>query len=192
MTRAVLLSGSEIHRSCKLIFPATTSTCLALQSPMQSIRKHWFKRFRDLQKQLHPDKFASASESERRWSMQAASFVNEGYQTLKNDLRRAVYLLDLNGISIDEETDTTMAPEFLMEQMEYREALESVSDAMDPHAAIGKIRKQLRAGVVDQLSQFDQAASKQTWQEARTVVRQWQFLDKLGRELKQKEAQIDD
>lgn len=148
-------------------------------------------RFQELQKQLHPDKYASASDAERRWSMQAASFVNEGYQTLSNDLKRAVYLLGLNGVSTDEETDTQMAPEFLMEQMEYREALESAPDSNDPIFALDKIRKQLRSGLKDQLSSFGQAASSSDWMQARTVVRQWQFLDKLGRELKDIEERLD-
>jgi molecular chaperone HscB len=148
-------------------------------------------RFRALQKQLHPDKYASASDAERRWSMQAASFVNEGYQTLNNDLRRAVYLLELNGISTDEETDTQMAPEFLMEQMEYREALESAPATSDPIVALDKIRKQLRSGVNGQLASFEQAATAQDWMQGRTVVRQWQFLDKLGRELKDLEERLD-
>ena len=148
-------------------------------------------RFRELQKQLHPDKYASAPDAERRWSMQAASFVNEGFQTLNNDLRRALYLLELNGISTDEETDTRMAPEFLMEQMEYREALESAPGASDPFVALDKIRKQLRSGVNEQLASFEQAATAQDWMKARTVVRQWQFLDKLGRELKDMEERLD-
>lgn len=148
-------------------------------------------RFRELQKQLHPDKYASAADSERRWSMQAASLVNEAYQTLSNDLRRAVYLLELNGISTDEETDTQMATQFLMEQMEYREALESAPGADDPFAALDKIRKQLRTGVEEQSTAFEQAATGKDWAQARNVVRQWQFLDKLGRELKDTEERLD-
>ncbi|MFK7855895.1 MAG: Fe-S protein assembly co-chaperone HscB [Granulosicoccus sp.] len=150
------------------------------------------ERFRELQKQLHPDKYASASDAERRWSMQAASFVNEGYQTLGDDLKRAIYLLGLNGISTDEETDTQMAPDFLMEQMEYREALEAASSAADPYVSIDKVRKQLRAGVKEQYASFDNAAQSLSWDKARTVVRQWQFLDKLGRELKYLEERLDE
>jgi len=148
-------------------------------------------QFQELQKQLHPDKFASESDMARRWSMQAASRVNEGYQTLKNDLRRATYLLALQGVSIDEETDTQMAPQFLMEQMEYREALEEAEFAQDSMQALDVIRKQLKAGVAEQTAAFGAEAGKQDWVQARLIVRQWQFLDKLAGEVKRAEERLD-
>lgn len=148
-------------------------------------------RFRELQRQLHPDKFAAAPDAERRWSMQAASHVNEGYQTLSNDLRRASYLLQLNGISLDEETDTQMSPMFLMEQMELREALEAASDATDPDLALDKLRQSLKLKVAEQSEEFAQSVDQENWSTARTVTRQWQFLDKLQREVKAIEERLD-
>ena len=148
-------------------------------------------RFQDLQKQLHPDKFASKPAAERRWSMQAASFVNEGYQTLRHELKRAVYLLQLNNVSVDEETDTHMAPAFLMQQMEYREALEEAEGGRDPLASLDAVRKQLKRGVFEQREAFERAARDADWDAARTTVRQWQFLDKLSREVKSMEERLD-
>lgn len=150
------------------------------------------ERFRELQGQLHPDKFASRSDSERRWSMQAASVVNEAYQTLSDELKRAAYLLQLNGISVDEETDTKMDPMFLMEQMELRESLEMAETASDPFAAIAGIRGQLRTAINAQRESFIQASQKGDWSDARTITRQWQFLDKLIREAKALEEKLDD
>lgn len=147
--------------------------------------------FQELQKQLHPDRFASQPAAERRWSMQAASRVNEGYQTLRNDLRRAVYLLGLNGVSVDEETDTRMAPEFLMEQMEYREALEEAELSEDPQEKLDGIRSRLKKDTGKLADTFEQAAAAPDWEQARTVVRQWQFLDKLAREVKSMEERLD-
>lgn len=149
------------------------------------------RKFQDLQKHFHPDRFASRPEAERRWSMQAASFVNEGYQTLGNDLRRASYLLELNGIAIDEETDTHMAPQFLMEQMEYREALESVQSSDNPDVVLDGIRRQLRNSANEQVLAFNSAAESRDWSLARTIVRQWQFIDKLTREVKSIEERLD-
>ncbi len=148
-------------------------------------------RFQELQRQLHPDRFASRPAAERRWSMQAASYVNEGYQTLKNDLKRAIYLLKLNDVSVDEETDTHMSPMFLMEQMEYRESLEAAESAADPLEKLDAVRKQLKAGIREQTQTFGQAAGSDNWGEARTTVRQWQFLDKLAREVKSLEERLD-
>ena len=149
------------------------------------------ERFRDMQRQLHPDKFASRPESERRWSMQAASVVNEAYQTLKSDLGRATYLLKINGIPIDEETDTRMDPLFLMEQMELRESLETAETSQDPVSALIKIREQLRSAIDIQKQAFVSASSKKGWEQARIITRQWQFLDKMVREVKALEERLD-
>ncbi|GHU20228.1 co-chaperone protein HscB [Betaproteobacteria bacterium] len=81
------------------------------------------ERFRELQARVHPDRFAHAGEQERRVSMQWSTRVNEAYQILKNPLSRAQYLLGLAGQGVDKENNTAMPPEFLMEQMEWREAV---------------------------------------------------------------------
>lgn len=153
---------------------------------------HIDTRFRSLQRLLHPDKFASSPDAERRWSMQAASFVNEAYQTLSKPLKRASYLLSLHGISVDEETDTSMAPAFLMEQMELREALESVETSSDPFGALDKITDQLNDGYRIRAQAFELASSEERWNDARGVIREWQFLEKLQLEVNALEARLDD
>ena len=149
------------------------------------------ERYRDLQQQLHPDKFASRPDAERRWSLQAASLVNDAYKTLRTDLSRAAYLLKLQGIQLDEETDTQMDPMFLMEQMELREALESAEQADDCFAKLASIRTQLHASVGEQSHAFASAVEQADWTLARTITRQWQFLDKLRRETKSIEERLD-
>src|SRR5882672_9776141 len=71
---------------------------------------------------------AAALDAERRVSMQLATRVNEAYQTLKSPLRRAVYILQLRGVDPEFETNTAMPPEFLMEQMSWRERIEAGSE----------------------------------------------------------------
>ena len=149
------------------------------------------ERYREMQQQLHPDKFASRPDAERRWSLQAASLVNDAYRTLQTDLSRAAYLLKLQGIELDEETDTQMDPMFLMEQMELREELESAEQADDCLAKLAGIRKQLRLSVVEQSKAFAAAVEQSDWTLARTITRQWQFLDKLQRETKSIEERLD-
>lgn len=148
-------------------------------------------RFRALQKALHPDRFAGATDVEKRWSVQAASFVNEAFQTLNKPIKRASYLLSLNGISIDEETDTQMSPSFLMEQMELREALEDAPQSNEPFVALDKLSGQLKVGSEQQAVAFGNAVATSDWQAGRTVVRQWQFLDKLQKEVKDAEERLD-
>ena len=150
------------------------------------------ERFQTLQRSLHPDRFAAATASEKRWSMQAASLVNGAYQSLSNPLARATYLLELNGISIDEETDTQMDPMFLMQQMELREAIGDAEEAADPFDALDQVRKTLSAGTRESVEKFNTAAGASDWTAARTVVREWQFFNKLAREVKAIEARLDD
>src|SRR6266571_1995838 len=84
--------------------------------------------YRDIQAKVHPDRYAHAGDAERRASMQMTTRVNEAYRTLKSPVRRAKYLLELNGVDVGFETNTAMPPEFLVEQMEIREKLEDARD----------------------------------------------------------------
>ncbi|MCK5092236.1 MAG: Fe-S protein assembly co-chaperone HscB, partial [Gammaproteobacteria bacterium] len=97
------------------------------------------QRFRDLQQVVHPDRFASASDQERRISMQQSTRLNEAYQVLKDPLSRARYLLELNGIQWEDEQSTVSDTEFLMEQMELREVLSEVRGKRDPLMEVGRI-----------------------------------------------------
>ena len=147
--------------------------------------------YRELQQQLHPDRFVGKSDAERRWSMQAASMVNEGYQTLRKDLPRATYILKLEGIDLDDETDTQVDPMFLMEQMELRESLEAAENSVQPGEALNSLRAQLRGATTEQTNSFAAAVEAADWARARTCARQWQFLDKLRREANSVEERLD-
>ena len=78
---------------------------------------------RTLQAQTHPDKFAAQGAAAQRVALQWAVRVNEAHERLKDPLRRAAYLCELQGQRIDAETNTAMPAAFLMRQMELREAL---------------------------------------------------------------------
>lgn len=91
------------------------------------------KRYREIQALVHPDKFAHAGEAEKRLSLQWATRINEAYQTLKKPLPRAQYLLHLAGHDIGAENNTAMPTEFLIEQMEWREAVAEARAAGEQH-----------------------------------------------------------
>ena len=95
------------------------------------------------QKLLHPDKFSTASETERRHSADQASAVNEAYGVLRDPLRRAKYMLDTRGWGVTERDgrDTPVDPELLMEVMEAREAV------LDARGDAGKLRELLKVHV---------------------------------------------
>lgn len=93
-------------------------------------------RYRELQKVVHPDRFAAADAGSQRLSLQGATLVNEAFATLKDPLKRAQYLLALRGVEQDPQKSTLNDPAFLMQQMELREALAAVSSAQDPRARL--------------------------------------------------------
>ncbi len=138
-------------------------------------------RYRELQRAVHPDRYASASDQERRLSVQLTAQVNEAYQTLRAPLRRARYLLALHGVVIDDQ-DTAMDPLFLMEQMELREALAEVRGAADPFAALDGVRGRLEGmerAFVASLSVDLGRATAEALGAAKQTVRKMQFIQRL-------------
>ena len=85
-------------------------------------------RWKDLQREAHPDKFAAQGAAAQRVAMQWSVRINEAYQRLKDPLRRAAYLCELHGVPVNAQDNTAMPAEFLMQQMEWREALEEAQD----------------------------------------------------------------
>jgi molecular chaperone HscB len=145
-------------------------------------------RYRELQRRYHPDRFASASGPERRLSLELTAQVNAALQTLKDPVARARYLLGLQGIDTGEETDTAMNAAFLMEQMELREGLAEARQALDRHARLESLRQRVdeqfesRSALLrTRFSENSEPARRQ----ARNLVREMQFLQKLAREIEE-------
>ncbi len=146
------------------------------------------EQYRTLQRQYHPDRFASATDQERRYALQMASHINEGNRVLRDPVARARYLLELNGVDLGTDSETLRDPEFLMEQMELRETLEAAQQAADPVSALEDFAQQMKQRIVEQGERFSQL-----WQEdtdaARIGVQQMQFFHRLA---SQSESIIDD
>jgi molecular chaperone HscB len=87
--------------------------------------------YRKIQSESHPDRFVTASPAEKLASMQTATTANEAYQTLKSPGLRAAYLLSLQGVTAIDEKNNQMPADFLMQQMEWREAIEDAENASD-------------------------------------------------------------
>lgn len=152
-------------------------------------------RYRDLQKVVHPDRYASADEHSQRLSLQGATLVNEAYETLKDPLKRAQYLLRLKGLEVDGQNNTLNDPAFLMEQMELREALAEVRSSADPQrsldALLGDIDGMIRAQIA-QLAVLFEEATPQGLAAAAQSVQKMQFLNKLHTEAEAIEAELDE
>ena len=84
------------------------------------------EKYLELQKEFHPDKYVNASEQEKRLSIQITSYINEAYNTLKNDYLKSVYLLKIEGYEFEDQNNTISDTEFLMHQMELREESEKL------------------------------------------------------------------
>lgn len=153
------------------------------------------ERSRELQKTLHPDRFAHLSDRERRLSVQYTAYLNEAVATLKHPLSRAQYLLHLEGVDTFSESSVQLDPMFLMQQMELRESVESVRDAADPEAEIDQLQSEVEAQMRELRGQFEgfyEQATPSALEAAATVVRKMQFIDKLGREVEALEDQLFD
>ena len=152
-------------------------------------------RYRELQKVVHPDRFAAADAQSQRLSLQNATLVNEAYQTLKTPLLRAQYLLRLHGRDIDAQQDSLNDPGFLMQQMALREALAAVPDADDPHASLDALLDEIaslaRAQIAELATLLDNPLNAQL-DAAVQAVQRMQFLDKLQAEADGVEAQLDE
>ena len=139
--------------------------------------------YRQLQSHVHPDRFAAATEAERRVAMQWAARANEAYRTLRDPVDRARYILWLKGFDTGEETNTAMPPDFLMQQMEWREAVAEAAGNRDV-ARLEEVRSELheeRAGMLRMLERAIDADSN--YDAGCSLVRKLRFLEKLDEEI---------
>jgi len=153
------------------------------------------QQYRELQQAVHPDRFANASEQERRLSLQYATQINEALRILKDPLERARYILQLKGVVWDDEQTTLSDPAFLMQQMELRESLEEVREQADPLSAIGNILDDVTKLFRENskvLEAFLKSENEDDWKQAKDQVRKMQFLNKLTSEAESLEAALED
>ena len=150
-------------------------------------------RYRKLQTAVHPDKFANASDLERRISMQQSALINEAYQTLKSPLLRARYMLQLKGVDLTNESSVNMDSEFLMQQMRLREALEQVRGAQDPEAKLVVIVKEIEQAISEQITVVSRLFKEDNADQLVKIadyVRRMQFMVKLQQEAEALEEEL--
>lgn len=142
-------------------------------------------RWKELQRQAHPDKFAAQGTAAQRVAMQWSVRINEAYQRLKNPLRRASYLCELHGAPIQAESNTAMPTEFLMQQMAWREALDEARSLED----FERIAFQALQAGREQLLKIEQAIdADNNFTEAAQQVRSLMFIERFASEV---DARID-
>lgn len=140
------------------------------------------QNYRTLAARFHPDRFASASAFEQKQAVMMSSTVNEAYRTLKNPTDRAAYLLQQQGIDADAPEHTSFAPEFLMQQMEWRETLAEARGGQD-QTALSALDKEISGAQQELWRDLREAFRRQQYEDAAQLVRQGRFLDKLKKEI---------
>lgn len=155
-------------------------TLLGLNQAFTLNRADLDAAWKALQAQVHPDRFAAEGGAAQRIAMQWAVRVNEAHQRLKDPLKRAAYLCELAGVPVQSESNTAMPGDFLMQQMQWREALEEAGDAAAVEVLSDEVQGQRKArlGRVTQLLDVD-ANPAQAAQEVRALM----FIDRLLQEI---------
>lgn len=139
--------------------------------------------YRRAQSHVHPDRFATASATERRIAMQWAARVNEAFHTLKSPLRRAAYLCELHGVPVAAESNTAMPAAFLDQQLHWRESLDDARGAADP-VRIGALVADVSAERAALLRQTAAAIDEHDdYAQAAALVRRLMFVERFGDEV---------
>ncbi len=137
-------------------------------------------RWKELQREVHPDKFAAQGAAAQRVAMQWSARINEAYQRLKNPLKRASYLCELHGAPINAENNTAMPADFLMQQMEWRESLEDAKTIDD----LSKIALESNNSGREQLLKIEQTLDvTQDFKAAAQQVRSLMFIERFASEV---------
>ena len=138
--------------------------------------------YRALAARFHPDKFASASAFEQKQAVMMSSTINDAYRTLKSPIDRAAYLLKSQNIDADAPEHTSFSPEFLMQQMEWRETLIDAQMEQN-HDAIRALDQEIQNTQSNLYQDLQQAFEQQDYESAAQWVRHGRFLNKLRKEI---------
>jgi len=135
------------------------------------------QHYQAIQKEIHPDRFASLNDETKMESVKKTAQVNDAYQTLKSSIRRAEYLLHLYGFDINDEKYTAVPQDFLLQQMEWREELETHTknkEALEKLALVVAIKKKQKIDLLP--TYFDK---KNNLPEAIKITRELNFIEKI-------------
>ncbi|MBL0421836.1 Fe-S protein assembly co-chaperone HscB [Ramlibacter sp. AW1] len=142
-------------------------------------------RWKELQREAHPDRFAAQGAAAQRVAMQWSVRINEAYQRLKDPLRRAAYLCELRGAPINAESNTAMPPQFLLQQLEWRESLDEARSEED----LDSLAQELNRARADVLRDIEACLDERgDAAEAANQVRALMFIERFAHDV---EARFD-
>jgi len=135
------------------------------------------QNYQNIQKEIHPDRFASLADEAKIVSINKTAEVNDAYQTLKSPIRRAEYLLHLYDIDIHDEKYNAVPQDFLMQQMEWREELETHKQNKEALEKLASGIQRNKNEIMSQLPEFFQ--NKSDLNKAIKVTRELNFIEKI-------------
>ncbi|CAM3776558.1 co-chaperone HscB [Xenorhabdus thuongxuanensis] len=165
-------------------------TLFGLPSRYAIDREQLATRYQELQRQFHPDRFASQPEREKTLALRQAATINDGYQTLKHPLKRAEYMLSQQGFDLSNEQHTMQDTAFLMQQLELREELDAIEHSADSETALNDFSSRLNKMIKTRSEQMEQQLNAAEWSIAADTVRKLRFLDKLQQQVDQLEERL--
>ena len=148
-------------------------------------------RYRELQKQFHPDNVATQSDAIKLESMQKTVEINSAYNTLKQPLACAEYILVLQGIDLRNEQHTVKDTAFLMEQLEWREELDDLQKKPD-EAVISRFQSRVKQHYQRYFQSLEQQLADAQYHEAADTLRKLKFVRKMKDELDKLEESLFD
>jgi len=171
------------HALAALNLQADDFTLFGLSPGFQLDRLLLDERWKQLQRQAHPDRYTTQGAAAQRLAMQWSVRINEAYQRLKDPLKRATYWCERAGVPVNAENNTAMPAEFLMQQMAWRERLDEVASEAELDALLQETQ-QARQRLLDELQH--QIDGCQDARAAVSAVRALMFVERFAEEIQRR------
>ncbi len=144
-----------------------------------------------LQSAFHPDRYINSTEQEKRLAVQQAALINEAYETLHDPVKRARYMLEVSGLELNDDHETTSDTEFLMEQIELREEMDECRTCGDPMRCCDHITGKLDQRSREFSSQFDTYFKQGELEKARQISKKMQFVHRILEQLDEYQLELE-
>lgn len=145
--------------------------------------------YKNLQSQTHPDKFSGADDASRLHAIQLSSIINDAFDTLKSPLKRAAYLLMLNGIDPEENNQNHLNESFLLQQMEWRDLLDDATEEEDLNI-VDNLKQEVMQERENYITEFQDFVNAYNFVDAKPVYNKLQFVEKMLIEINHSEEKI--
>jgi molecular chaperone HscB len=145
-----------------------------------------------LQSRFHPDRVAGGSDQQKRLAVQQAAWINEAYQTLSDPVKRARYMLSLQGLDMNDEHETTGDTAFLMEQIELREEMEQCQSCENPMRCCDHITDKLDQRSKEYAAAFQRLYDAGDFEAARQIIKKMQFIQRILEQIDEYQMKLEE